>query len=96
MAFVVIATWRAKQGQAERIAKILATVAPINRAEPKVLEFRAHVSTDDPDTFVLYERYTDAGGYDDHKATDAFQEHVIGEAIPNLAERSVQTFHTLD
>jgi quinol monooxygenase YgiN len=96
MAYVVIATWQAKPGEGGRIGKILRTVTPINRAEPKMLEFQAHTSTEDPDTFVIYEKYTDASGYDDHRATEAFQTYVIGEVIPNLADRSVRTFHTLD
>ncbi|WP_329060738.1 putative quinol monooxygenase [Amycolatopsis sp. NBC_01480] len=95
MAYVVVATWVAKPGQAEKIRQILETVTPGNRAEEKMLEFQAHVSRDDPDTFVLYEKYVDASGYADHRATDAFQKHVLGEAIPNLAERSVREFETI-
>ncbi|HEY0449979.1 putative quinol monooxygenase [Actinophytocola sp.] len=96
MSYVVIATWRAKPGQAGRIKEILATVAPINRAEEKMLAFHAHVSVDDPDTFVLYERYTDASGYAEHRETEAFRTHVLGEALPNLAERSVKAYELLD
>lgn len=96
MSYVVIATWRAKPGEADRIRKVLATVTPINRAEEKMLAFHAHVSVDDPDTFVLYERYTDASGYADHRETEAFKTHVLGEAVPNLAERSVSAFDALD
>ncbi|MYW92884.1 antibiotic biosynthesis monooxygenase [Amycolatopsis rubida] len=96
MAFVVIATWKAKPGQAERIRDILRTVAPLNRREEKSLEFQAHVSAEDPDTFVLYEKYVDASGYDDHKAGEPFRKYVLGEAIPNLADRSVTTLETLD
>jgi quinol monooxygenase YgiN len=96
VSYVVIATWRAKPGQAGRIKEILATVAPINRAEEKMLAFHAHVSVDDPDTFVLYERYTDASGYAEHRETEAFRTHVLGEALPNLAERSVKAYELLD
>jgi quinol monooxygenase YgiN len=96
VAFVVIATWQAKPGAAKEIKQILATVTPINRAEEKMIEFQAHVSTEDPNTFVLYEKYTDASGYADHRATETFQRQVIGRALPNLAERSVRTFELLD
>ncbi|WP_435062130.1 putative quinol monooxygenase [Amycolatopsis thermoflava] len=96
MAYVVVATWKAKPGQAEHIRKVLETVTPINRAEEKMLHFQAQVSIDDPDTFVVYEKYVDASGYADHKASDAFQSYVVGEVIPNLVERSVATFETID
>jgi quinol monooxygenase YgiN len=96
VSFVVIATWVAKPGEAETIRKILATVTPLNRAEPKLLQFQAHVSTEDPNVFMLYEHYTDESGYADHRATETFQTHVVGSALPNLAERDVQTFRPID
>jgi quinol monooxygenase YgiN len=95
MGFVVIATWTAKPGEANRIRQIVTEMTPSNRAEPKLLHFQAQVSEEDPNTFVLYEHYTDASGYDDHRATDAFKTRVLGEAIPNLETRSVATFITL-
>ncbi|MEV1296100.1 antibiotic biosynthesis monooxygenase [Pseudonocardia sp. NPDC049635] len=96
MAFVVMATWRAKAGKAHVIEEVLRKVTPVNRTEPKMLEFQAHTDHQDPATFVLYEKYTDASGYDDHKQTDTFRTLVLGEAIPNLEERSVRTMMTLD
>lgn len=96
MGFVVIATWTAKQGEADYVAGVIAKMAPGNRAEPKNLAFQAHRSTDDPNTFALYEHYTDASGYTDHKATGAFKSHVIGDVIPRLESRTVATFTTLD
>jgi quinol monooxygenase YgiN len=95
MGFVVIATWTAKRGEADRIRQLLSDMTPGNRAEPKLLHFQAQVSEEDPNTFVLYEHYTDASGYEDHRATDAFHTRVLGEAIPNLETRSVATFTTI-
>jgi quinol monooxygenase YgiN len=94
MGFVVIATWTAKDGEAERIRGIIEELSPGNRAEPKMLHFQAHVSDDDPNTFVLYEHYIDASGYEDHRSSAPFQTRVVGEAIPHLATRAVMTFQT--
>jgi len=91
MEHVVIATWTARAETRERIAEILTEMTPGNRAEPKMLEFRAHVSTSDPNTFVLYERYADETGYEDHRSTEAFQKLVLGEAIGLLADRKIET-----
>ncbi|MDI3314224.1 MAG: antibiotic biosynthesis monooxygenase [Mycobacterium sp.] len=94
--FVVIATWVAKPGEAGHIrAILLEKMTPGNRAEPKMLHFQAHVSAEDPNTFVLYEHYTDPGGYEEHRATEAFQRLVVGDAISRLASRTVQTFTTI-
>jgi quinol monooxygenase YgiN len=95
MGFVVIATWTAADGQADHIRRIIEEVTPGNRAEPKMIRFEAHVSCDDPNTFVLYEHYTDASGYDDHRATEAFRTRVVGEALPALASRRVCTYLAL-
>ncbi|HEX7659829.1 MAG TPA: putative quinol monooxygenase [Pseudonocardiaceae bacterium] len=95
MSYVVIATWRAKPGQADHIRKILETLTPISRAEPKVLSYQAHISLTDPDLFVMVEKYTDPSGYEDHRASEPFQSYVVGEALPNLAERNVQAFEDI-
>jgi quinol monooxygenase YgiN len=93
---VVIATWTAKPGAAEQVAAILRDMTQDNRAEPKMLHFQAQSSQTDPDTFVLYEHYTDASGYEDHRSTAAFQDKVLGTAIGLLADRKVETFSTID
>jgi quinol monooxygenase YgiN len=95
MGYVVIATWIAKPGEAEHVRSILAKMTPQNRAEPKMIHFQAHVSAEDPNAFVLYEHYTDASGYQDHRATEAFQTLVLADVIPRLASRTVQTFTTI-
>jgi quinol monooxygenase YgiN len=95
MGFVVIATWKAKPGQADLIRRILEELTPGNRAEPKMVHFQAQRSDDDPNTFVLYEHYTEASGYEDHRNSEPFQTRVLGEAIPNLEHREVTTFQTI-
>ncbi|WP_210604022.1 putative quinol monooxygenase [Brevibacterium oceani] len=92
MAHVIIATWVAKAEEAEYVAHTLTRIAPEIRAEPKTLEFQAQRRTDDPLTFVLYERYPDPSGYADHASTQLFKDVVIADLIPRLAQREVQTF----
>lgn len=59
--------------------------------------FHAKLSPDDADTFVKYEQYTDASGYEDHNSTEALQNHIVGGLLlPRLAERSVKSLLTLD
>jgi quinol monooxygenase YgiN len=96
MGHVVIATWTAKPGERDRVMRILEEVTPGNRSEPKMVHFQAQVSTTDPDRIVLYEHYTDPSGYEDHRAGEAFQTRVLGEAIPLLADRHLATFTTID
>jgi quinol monooxygenase YgiN len=96
MAFVVAATWKAKPGEADRITEVIKIMTPLSRQEPGNLFYQAQVSPDDPETFFLYEQYTDAQAYEDHKNSDHFQKHVFGYALDHLAERSVKTYQTID
>jgi quinol monooxygenase YgiN len=96
MAFVVAATWRSEPGEAEHVADVIRTMTPLSRAEPGNLFYQAQVSPEEPETFFLYEQYVDAQAYEDHKASAHFQEHVVGKALPRLAERTVRTYQTLD
>lgn len=92
MGFVVVATWKAKPGQAEHVRRVLGELTAQNRAEPKMIAFYAIQSEDDPQDFVLIEHYVDATGYDDHRATEAFKNHVLGDLVPRLALRRVRSF----
>jgi quinol monooxygenase YgiN len=96
MAFVVVATWTAKQGEEDRILDVIQKMTPLSRAEKKNLFYQAQVSPEEPRSFLLYEQYTDEQGYEDHKATEHFQEYVFGYAVDYLESREVRTFHTID
>jgi (4S)-4-hydroxy-5-phosphonooxypentane-2,3-dione isomerase len=95
MAFVVIANWKARPGEERRIREIIATMTPLSRAEPGTLQYQAHVSTQDPRSFLLYEQYVDAGAFEAHKATAHFREHVAGRAFASLESREIVTYETI-
>jgi len=96
MAFVVAATWKAKPGEADRVRQVIEKMTPLSRNEEKNLFFQGQVDPDDPGSFLLYEQYTDAQAYEDHKNTPHFQENVFGYILEYLAERSVKTYETID
>ena len=96
MAYVVAATYRCKEGEEDRILQILETMAPLSRQEPGCVFYQAHRSPQDPRVFFLYEQYADEAGYEAHKATPHFQEHVFGYILEYLEERSVKTYTTID
>jgi quinol monooxygenase YgiN len=96
MARVLLALWKAKEGKEDVITRVLETMSPLSRAEPGCLQYQGHRSVDDPRLFFLYEVYRDAAAVDAHRAAPHFQQHVLGEAIPNLESRDVTVFETLD
>jgi len=96
MAYVVAATWRAREGEQDAIARLLETAVPIFRAEPACRLFQAHRSTDDPREFFLYEQYDDEAGFQAHIAMEAFQRHVLDDAVPRLEHRARAFYDTMD
>jgi quinol monooxygenase YgiN len=96
MAYVVAATWTAKEGQEEKIAEVIKTMTPFSRQEPWCLYYQAQISQENPRIFFLYEIYVDEAGYQSHMATPYFEKYVKGEAIPNLENRERTFYDTLD
>jgi len=96
MAYVVAATWRAREGEEDAIVRILEAVVPLARGEPACRLFQAHRSADNPREFFLYEQYDDEAGFQAHLATDAFQTHVLDDAVPRLEHRARVFYITMD
>jgi quinol monooxygenase YgiN len=96
MAYVVAAIWRAKEGQADTILRVIEKMTPLSRQEPGCLFYQAHRSPIDPNLFFLYEQYVDEAGYEAHMATPHFERYVKGEAIPNLESRERAFYETLN
>ncbi len=96
MAYVVAAIWKAKEGQADTVLRVIEKMTPLSRKEPGCLFYQSHRSPDDPNVFFLYEQYRDAAGYEAHMASPHFEQYVRGEAIPNLESRERAFYETID
>ncbi len=96
MAYVVAAIWKAKEGQADTVLRVIEKMTPLSRKEPGCLFYQAQRSPDDPNVFFLYEQYRDAAGYEAHMASPHFEQYVRGEAIPNLESRERAFYETID
>jgi len=87
MEFVVIAQYRARVGEARRVAEALAEMVAPTRAEPGNLEYQVFRDPNDPSLFVLFERYADADAFDAHRATPHFGTWLAGVVLPALDDR---------
>lgn len=94
MAYVVVATWVAEEGEEQEVHDALVTMMPLSQAEEGNLAYQAQVSVDDPRTFVIYEQYVDEAAFDAHRTSPHFQEHVVGNVLARLSDRSAQFFTT--
>ncbi len=94
MPYTVTAKWIARPGNEERVATAIRHLAPLSRAEPGCLDYRAHRSVSDPRVFLLYETYTDEAAYDAHTCSDHFVRFAVGDGIPLLERREREFFET--
>jgi quinol monooxygenase YgiN len=87
MEFVVIAKYRAREGEAEHVAAALAEMVAPTRAEPGNLDYQVFRDPSDLSLFVLFERYADADAFDAHRATPHFGTWLAGVVLPALDDR---------
>ncbi len=90
MTYTVIATWVAKEGEEEAVARLLSVNAAAAQAEPGCREFTVLREQGQPRTFVLYETYDDEAAFQAHRESDHFKRYVIDDVVAN--ERLEQRF----
>ena len=88
MEFVVIARFRARAGEEGRVEAALRRMREPSRAEPGNLGYEMLRDPADPAVFVIYEKYADAGAFEEHRNTPHFARWLLGEVLPSLDERT--------
>ena len=96
MSHVIVARWRPRAGEEEKIASILRALAEKIRAEPGNVSFAAHRAKDDPNDILLYEIYESEAAFNTHRETEHFKTLVLGQAVPLLAFREVRAYSVDD
>jgi len=96
MTHVVVARWRPRDGQVDKIEAILRELAREIRREPGNLQFIVNRSRDDPNEFLLYEQYVSEQAFLDHRQTPHFKTLVLEQAVPLLERREIHTFSVFD
>jgi quinol monooxygenase YgiN len=95
MAFVVVAKWIAKPEEVDEVARCVAAMVPLSRAEPGMLQYQPHRDPEDPTVFFLYEQYVDEAAYQAHVDSPHFQAIGFGDAIPRLSARERTFYQTI-
>ena len=95
MAYVVAAKWIARPEEVDEVARCVAAMVPLSRAEPGMLVYQPHRDPEDPTVFYLYEQYVDEDAYKAHVESAHFQEIGFGDAIPRLAARERSFYYTI-
>jgi (4S)-4-hydroxy-5-phosphonooxypentane-2,3-dione isomerase len=74
---VIVARWRPRGGERDKIEAILRELVSEIRKEPGNLAFVAQRSNDDPYEFLLYEQYESEQAFRDHQQTPHFKRLVL-------------------
>jgi quinol monooxygenase YgiN len=84
---LVVAQWEAKEGQADRIADILARFLPEAQREPGAKLFLIGRAEENPGQFLFYELFRDEAAFKAHQESAHFKTYIAGQALPLLARR---------
>jgi quinol monooxygenase YgiN len=86
----LIVHYQALPGKGDQVAGLLARHTAATRAEPGCQDFVALRGTEDPDSFVLYERYDGADAFKAHQASPHFEGIAVAQIRPLLADRKLE------
>lgn len=89
---VIVATYRARPGEENRIAGAMSEMVRRSRAEEGCVTYLFHQSRDDPQEFLIYEQYVSEEAFEAHKASDHFRDIVLGTVVPLLESRVVKFY----
>ena len=87
----LVARYTVREGERERVATWLEEMAArVERDEPECETYAVGRSKDDPDQYVLFERYPDEDALAAHRSTSHYREIIEGRIVPVLTSRLVE------
>ncbi len=95
MAYVVCATWTAKEGEEDAVLEAARRLSEASPKEEGLLLYQAHRDPQNPRVFYFYEQYRDEAAYEAHVRSEHFQRWGFGDAIPRLLELRREFYETI-
>jgi quinol monooxygenase YgiN len=96
MAYVLVARMTTRDGEQDRAAELLGSLATASRAEPGNVHYIPHRDPEDPRVFLMYEQYRDKAAFEAHGQTEHFKSIAVGELFPLMESRERTFYETLD
>jgi quinol monooxygenase YgiN len=84
---LVVAQWEAKEGQADKVADILAHFLAEAQREQGAKLFLISRARENPAQFLFYELFRDEAAFKAHQESAHFKTYIAGQAVPLLARR---------
>ena len=86
----LIVRYQAMAGKGDEVAALIAQHTAATRAEPGCRDFMALRVIEDPDSFVLYERYESREAFEAHLASPHYEGIAVARIRPLLSDRVVE------
>ena len=83
---VLVVTWVANTGEAEKVREVFGKLAEASRKEPGCRLYVVHQHRENPLRFLVYEQYDDAAALQAHRDSAHFQTYAMQE-LPALGRR---------
>ena len=96
MPIVMHATWVLADGKEAVALDALERLAPLSRAEPGCRLYQPYRDPAEPQIVHIVEIYDDEAALEAHGASAHFEQYVLGQAVPALADRRRHVYQTLD
>jgi quinol monooxygenase YgiN len=93
---LVLAHYTITAGREDVILDLVPRLAEASRSEPGCLGFDAYQKVGDRRDVMLIERYTTREAFTAHRDTPHFHELAAARIIPNLDNRTVETYDIPD
>ena len=92
---VVVARLTAAAGEEEAVQAALPRLIAASRTEPGNIDFTGHRSLEDPNQYLLLERYASRASFDSHLASPHYQEIAVNHIVPRLESRIIEEFDVI-
>lgn len=92
----VIARYTISGGNEDEVLALLPRLAEASRAEPGNVSFVAYRRLDDDRQVVLLERYASRDAFAAHRESPHFKDLVLGQIVPLLDSRVVESYDVVD
>jgi quinol monooxygenase YgiN len=92
----VIARYTISAGKEEEVLALLPKITEAARTEPGNVSFVAYRQLDDDREVVLLERYVSREAFAAHRETPHFKDLVLGQIVPLLDSRVVETYDVVE
>jgi quinol monooxygenase YgiN len=89
-------TYTVSENDREAVASALRAMTTHSRAEPGVIDYRAHVCADDPCSFMVYEVYDAEESFAEHRETGHFAKYFHGVVSPAALTRTFVEYSGLE